>query len=81
MWDFTFIGLLVLFSILFGIDGIRKSNDLGRKSYLVAGIISIIAGLFFLIDLSSGLSVLVLAAIIRVIASFGSKKPEDDKED
>ena len=81
MWDLTFIGLLILFSIIFGIDGIRKSKDLGKKSYLVAGIISLIAGLFFLIDLSSGFSVLVLAAIIRVIASFGSKKPENDRED
>ena len=81
MWDLTFIGLLILFSIIFGIDGIRKSKDKGKKGYLVAGIISLIAGLFFLIDLSSGLSVLVLAAIIRVIASFGSKNPENETED
>ncbi len=81
MWDFTFIGLLILFSIIFGIDGIRKWKEIGKKSYLVAGIISIIAGLFFLIDLSSGFSILVLAAIIRVFGSFGSKKTENEEEE
>ena len=80
MWDFLFVGLLIIFSLLFGIDGIRKWRGIGKSSYLVAGIISIIAGLLFLIDITSGFYILALAAIIRVISSLGSKNKDGVEE-
>jgi len=74
MFDALFTGVLVLFCIILAIEGIQKWKKSEQAGFLIAGVVSILAGLAFIIDLSSGFYILALAIIIRIIAGFVSRK-------
>ncbi len=78
MFNILFIGVLVLLSVLLGISGLKKWKELNQKSYLIVGIVSILAGLVFVIDVYTGFYILALAVIVRVIGSYLSGKTKGD---
>ena len=78
MFDIIFIGLLVLFSAILVIEGIRKWRVTRQTGYLIGGLVSVIAGLLFIIDFSSGFYMLALAMIIRVVTGFVSRRDETE---
>jgi len=79
MFDILFIGILVLFSVILGFEGIKKWRKLGQTSYLIGGVISILAGLVFFVDLSTGFYVLALAMLIRIVVGFVSRRSESEQ--
>jgi uncharacterized membrane protein HdeD (DUF308 family) len=76
MFDLLFIGLLFIFSVILGIEGIRKWRESRQTGFLIGGVISIFAGLIFITTLSSGFGMLALAIIIRVVTGFVSRRAE-----